>query len=83
MLLPVTEQLPDQPSIDTSPTYQLADLLVQDQGGIKAFVLGRRAKGVAWRKIARDLYEATDKRVDVAHETLRNWFPGEPERAAS
>lgn len=73
MLPPVTEQTPDSPSANLSPTYQLADMLVREQGGIRAFILSRRADGVAWRRIARDLYMATDTRIDVAHETLRIW----------
>jgi len=80
MLPPVTEQLPDEPSAQTTPTYQLADLLVREQGGIRQFVASRRLEGMSWRRVARDLYLATDKRIDVAHETLRNWFPGEFER---
>lgn len=87
MLHPVTEQTPDEPS-QLSPTYQLADLLLREQGGIRQFVLSRRLDGMSWRKVARDVYLATGERIDVAHETLRNWFPGdepngEPEAKAS
>lgn len=73
----MTEDASAQPE-QLSPTYQLADLLLRESGGIRAFVERRRIDGVAWRRIARDLYLATDKRIDVAHETLRNWFPTDP-----
>ena len=80
---------PSQPSPAPSPTYQLADLLLEE--GVREFVTSRRKAGVAWRRISRELWERTDHRVDVAHETLRNWFPGdfdsngdtEPETKAS
>lgn len=64
--------------MDLSPTYQLADLLLKEQGGVAQFVASRRIDGMSWRRVARDLYLATDKRIDVAHETLRNWFPVDP-----
>ena len=31
------------------------------------------ADGIAWRIVARNLYGATNGRIDVTHETLRNW----------
>ncbi len=64
---------PSSPTASLTPTHQLADLLLDE--GLREFVFSRRRAGVAWRKVARDLYERTDKRIDVAHETLRNWFP--------
>lgn len=33
----------------------------------------RRAKGVGWREIARDVSERTG--VNISHETLRQWYP--------
>lgn len=71
----MTEQLPDDPAEGLSPTYQLADLLLKEGGGVRRFVVSRRLNGVPWRKVARQLYEATNRRIDVTHETLRNWFP--------
>lgn len=52
---------------------RLADHLLD--GGLDEFVLSRRAQGRAWRFIARDLYEATDRGIDVTYETLRGWYP--------
>lgn len=54
-------------------------------GKLEEFVTTRRAEGRAWRHIATDLFEATDRKVDVTSETLRQWFPEdrEPEAAAS
>ncbi len=66
-----------------TPTERLADLLLGDQGPLERFVRTRRSEGRAWRLIARDLFEVTEREVDVTHETLRSWFPDEPSRAAS
>lgn len=52
---------------------RLADALLGDEGPLERFVRSRRAEGVSWRMIARELYERTD--VDVVHETLRLWYP--------
>lgn len=67
----------------STPTLRLADLLLGDQGPLEEFVRSRRASGRAWRLVARDLYEATNREVDVTYETLRSWFPDEPAEAAS
>lgn len=66
-----------------TPTHQLADLLLGDAGPLERFVRERRAAGVAWRVVARELYEATDQRVDVTFETLRTWFPEASGQVAS
>lgn len=66
-----------------TPNRRLADLLLGDDGPLEEFVRTRRAEGVAWRIIARDLYEATDRELDLTYETLRSWFPDEPVEAAS
>jgi hypothetical protein len=66
-----------------TPSHRLADLLLGEQGPLESFVRSRRSEERAWRLIARDLYEATDKQVDLTYETLRAWFPDEPVTAAS
>jgi len=69
---------------DLSPKYLLADTLLE--GKFRDFVEARRGEGRAWRHIAADLYAATDQKVDVTSETLRQWFPedrDEPETKAS
>lgn len=58
-----------------TPTHRLADALLGEDGPLEAFVRTRRAKGRAWRLIARDLYEATGREIDVTYESLRAWFP--------
>lgn len=66
-----------------SPKRQLADLLLD---GLDAFVADRRDQGRGWRLIARDIWQATNGRVDVTHETLRSWYPddrGVPDRATA
>lgn len=57
-----------------SPTYQLADYLLRRRGGLDAWVRTRRDTGRSWRLISRELYVATQGRIDVTHETLRLWF---------
>jgi hypothetical protein len=56
-----------------TPTQQLAELILG--ASLEDFIRGRRNAGIAWRFIARDLYEATDHKVDVTYETLRAWYP--------
>lgn len=56
-----------------SPSYQLADHLLP--GGVRDFVLSRRSVGKSWRRITMDMYDVTNRVVDVTHETLRTWFP--------
>lgn len=56
-------------------------LLPGEVGTLKEFVRTERAGGSAWRVVSRRIYELTG--VDVAHETLRTWFPDEPAEAAS
>lgn len=58
-----------------TPTQRLADVLLGGEGALGEFVRSRRDAGRSWRLIARDLYEVTDRQVDVTHESLRAWFP--------
>lgn len=64
-----------------TPNRRLADLLVP--GGIENFVRSRRRAGRAWRLISRDLWEETAGELDITYETLRSWFPDDPQREAS
>ena len=66
----------------STPTAQLADLILGDAGPLEDFVRSRRAEGRAWRLIARDLYEVTGQRIDVTYETLRSWYPDPDETPA-
>lgn len=45
-------------------------LLGQD---VREWIAGRRNDGRSWRLISRDLYEATNRQVDVTHEAIRSW----------
>lgn len=67
----VTTTASSRPTI----AHQLADELLGPDGPLEHFVAERRSQRRSWRLIARDLYEATDRRVDVTYETLRSWFP--------
>lgn len=60
-----------------SPTYRLADLLLD--GNLAGYVHEARSAGKSWRRIAIDLRDLTKTQVDVTHETLRSWFPDEPD----
>lgn len=61
-----------------TPTQALARTMVDD---LDEFVISRRRDGRSWRLIARDLYDATDGRIDVTLETVRSWY-GDREVAA-
>lgn len=65
------------PTVQT-PTHRLADVLLGDEGPLEEFVRSRRRTGRSWRLVARDLYEVTDRQIDLTYETLRTWFPDEP-----
>lgn len=56
---------------EPSPLFRLADTLLQGQ--LSVFIAERRAVGMSWRLLSRDLYEVTNHQVDVTHETLRVW----------
>lgn len=63
------------PTETRTPQHQLADILLGADGPLEAFVRSRRTAGKPWRRIERDLLDATDRKVDVTYETLRSWFP--------
>ncbi len=54
-----------------TPTQQLVEMILGEP--IEAWIAKQRADGIAWRIVARNLYGATNGRIDVTHETLRNW----------
>ena len=54
-----------------TPTQQLAEMILGEP--IEAWIAKQRADGIAWRIVARNRYGATNGRIDVTHETLRNW----------
>jgi hypothetical protein len=64
-----------------SPTYRLADILLG--GKLADYVHEARAAGRSWRRIAIDLRDVTKTEIDVTHETLRSWFPDEPDDDAN
>lgn len=51
---------------------RLADLVLGRPLG--DFVAERRADGKAWRRISRDLADATDGAIEISGESLRSWF---------
>lgn len=54
-----------------SPTRRLLDHLIPE--GLDVFVADRRARGRSWRRIEKDIYEATG--IEVTYETIRSWYP--------
>lgn len=65
--------------MEQTPTHRLADILLGADGPLEHFVRSRRRNRRSWRLVARDVYEATDHEIDLTYETLRSWFPDEPE----
>ncbi len=41
------------------------------------FSLGKRAEGMTLQQIAREIFLATDGKVDVSFSTVRNWLNGQ------
>lgn len=66
-----------------TPAQRLAQICLGGDDALSEFVRSRRSEGRSWRLIARDLLDATNREVDVSHETLRTWFPDEPTEKAS
>jgi hypothetical protein len=59
-----------------SPTKQLADRLLADQGvagGVDQFTVEKRSVGWSWRRIALAMRDATAGAIDVTPETVRGW----------
>ena len=51
---------------------RLADLVLGRP--LAEFVAERRASDMAWRRISRELLDATDGAIDISGESLRSWF---------
>lgn len=66
-----------------TPTEQLAQVLLGVS--LEVFVATRRAQTPprAWRLVARDLREATNDRIDLTGEALRQWYGARPTGLAS
>lgn len=56
---------------EVTVTFRLAETILGTD--LQAWISERRRTGRSWRLIARDLYEATDRQIDVTHETVRTW----------
>ena len=54
-----------------TPTQKLASIILGQD--VREWIVRRRSDGRSWRLISRDLYEATNKQVDVTHESIRSW----------
>lgn len=53
-----------------TPHQHVADVLLGEP--VENFIAARRPQR-SWRLLARDLYDATDGRVDVTPESVRSW----------
>lgn len=60
---------------DLTPTQRLAELLLDES--LEEFVRSRRDH-TSWRRIAKELHDATDGEIDVTQEILRRWYPDPP-----
>ena len=54
-----------------TPTQKLASIILGQD--VREWITQRRSDGRSWRLISRDLYEATNRQVDVTHESIRSW----------
>lgn len=57
--------------MEETPTQRLASLLLEQP--VTDWIADKRAAGLSWRVIARDLHADTQGAVDVTAETLRGW----------
>lgn len=57
--------------MEETPTQRLATLLLEQP--VTDWIADKRAAGLSWRVIARDLHTSTQGAVDVTAETLRGW----------
>jgi len=58
---------------------RLLNVLLGDKG-LDTFVSERRQRGMAWRIIAREIYEHTGE--DITGQTLSQWYPEDDQRAS-
>ena len=54
-----------------TPTQKLASIILGQD--VREWITQRRSDGRSWRVISRDLYVATNRQVDVTHESVRPW----------
>lgn len=59
-----------------TPKAELADVLLESDGGVKKFILVRRmrARPLSWPAIAEELAEATAGRVRVTGTSVAAWI---------
>jgi hypothetical protein len=51
---------------------QFADYVFH--GRLDAFVKERRSKGTSWERIAKEIWDETDHRINLSGQTLRGWY---------
>ena len=54
-----------------TPTQRLASLILGEP--VVGWLEARRAEGLSWRLIARELEKRSNGQLDITHETLRLW----------
>lgn len=69
-----------KPATAETPKQQLASVLLNRP--VADFISDRRAAGRSYRHITRDLYDATNGKIDVTNETIRSWH-GQAEAVSS
>lgn len=52
---------------------QLADHLLADAGGLAEFIEAHRNDGLSWDRVARELWLATEHRIDTTGPTVQKW----------
>jgi hypothetical protein len=59
----------------TTGSQRLADLLLQQNGRtLGEYLTEKRARGLSYERIARDLQADTDNEVVVSYTTVKRWF---------
>jgi hypothetical protein len=51
-------------------------------GRLDAFVAEHRAQGIGWDKIARELWDCTEHKINLSGQTLRDWYVDREKRPA-
>lgn len=64
-----------------TPAQHLADLLLDQP--VETWVHERRGRGMSWRRIALEMRDATEGKVDVSPTTVMAWDTAATERQSA
>lgn len=69
--LPVMSDSSPSPPTPTATQQLASNLLGRD---VFEWIADRRGEHLPWRRVANELARATDGRIDVHEQTIRNWM---------